>query len=88
MFLCVINIFIIKDKRKISQNNFGLKILKLRTHWNELILNRSKRENFFKHQFQVQYDDTFLKFLYIKTNDIIEFINNYLPITQLEEVLD
>jgi hypothetical protein len=77
-----------KNKSQNIKNYFGFKILKLRTTWNELILNRTKRENFFKTQFHLQYDDKFLKFLLVKSNDIIDFINAHLPMTQLERVIE
>lgn len=74
-----------KEKEKTSKS-FELKILKLRLQWNELILSKSKRSIFFEKQFHVQYDDEFLNFLFNKTLIIIETINNYLPLTQIDQV--
>jgi hypothetical protein len=73
-------------KSKSSKTNFELKILKLRTTWNELILSKNKRDTFFQQQFQIQYDDKFLKFLLFKSIEIIESINAHLPMTKIEEV--
>jgi hypothetical protein len=63
------------------------KIIKLRAVWNELILNKTKREIFFETQFKIQYDDKFLKFLLLKSIEIINIINSLLPMTQLDELM-
>jgi hypothetical protein len=63
------------------------KIIKLRAVWNELILNKTKRELYFDTQFKIQYDVKFLKFLLIKSIEIINIINNLLPMTQLDELM-
>lgn len=63
------------------------KILKLRSEWNELILNKNKREHFFKSQFHLQYDEHFLSFLLKKVILVIDAINQELPPTQIEEVI-
>lgn len=66
--------------------NLELRILKLRMHWKELILDANKRKLFFKDQFQNQYDEFFLQFLLSKIFEIINLINVNLPLTVLEEV--
>ena len=79
-------LFIQKENDNASKTNFELKILKLRMQWNELILNKAKRNLFFEKQFHVQYDHEFLNFLFNKTLVIIEHINSYLPETQIDQV--
>jgi hypothetical protein len=64
-----------------------LKILKLRTQWNEFILNKTKRDNFFRTQFHIQYDQEFLGYLLVKVTDIFDLITSHLPLTRIEEVI-
>lgn len=66
--------------------NLELRILKLRLHWKELILDEKKRAAFFEDQFRNQYDEFFLQFLFSKIVEIINLINKYLPLTTLEQV--
>ena len=73
-------------KNKGGKSSLEFKILKLRSEWNELIINKAKREFFFENQFKVQYDDEFLRFLLYKTSLIVQRINAELPPTQIEEV--
>ncbi len=68
------------------KSTLEFKILKLRSEWNQLILNKTKREIFFEKNFLKQYDDEFLSFLLKKVNGIIDVINAELPPTQIEEV--
>ncbi len=63
-----------------------LKILKLRTQWNEFIINKTKKDHFFEKQFHIQYDEEFLGYLLLKINEIIQIIEKYLPPTQIEQV--
>lgn len=63
-----------------------LKILKKRTHWNELVLSKIQRDKYFKSEFNVQYDSKFFAFLMIKSNEIIKIINSYLPETIIDQV--
>lgn len=65
-----------------------LKILKKRTHWNELILNKNQRDKYFKSEFISQYDSKFFDFLMIKSNEIIKIINSYLPQTTIDQVIN
>jgi hypothetical protein len=74
-----------KDKQGEKQG-LELKILKLRTQWNEFILSRTKRENFFRSQFHIQYDQEFLGYLLVKVTEIFDLISAHLPLTQIEEV--
>ena len=67
--------------------NLELRILKLRLHWKELILDEKKRKAFFEDQFRNQYDEFFLQFLLSKIVEIINLINKNLPTTTLEEVM-
>ncbi|RNA28444.1 hypothetical protein BpHYR1_037625 [Brachionus plicatilis] len=64
-----------------------LKILKKRTHWNELILSKSHRDKYFKDEFNMQYDSKFFAFLMLKVNEIIKIINSYLPLTAIDQVI-
>ncbi len=64
-----------------------MKILTLRSEWNELILSKSKRDAFFETQFPQRYDAKFFDFLLLKVTLIIEVINQHLPATQLEAVM-
>jgi hypothetical protein len=66
--------------------NLELRILKLRLHWKELILDEKKRAAFFEDQFRNQYDEFFLQFLFSKIVEIINLINKYLPLATLEQV--
>ncbi len=63
-----------------------VQILKLRSEWNELLLNKSKRIQFFETKFKDLYDERFFGTLLNKTNLIIDAVNDRLPLTQLEEV--
>lgn len=65
-----------------------LKIIKKRTHWNELILNKNQRDRYFKTEFSFQYDNKFFAFLMIKTNEILKIINSYLPQTTIDQVIN
>ncbi len=76
----------IKQTKK-KKNSLEVKILTLRSEWNELILSKSKRETFFETQFPQRYDAKFFDFLLLKVNLIFEVINQNLPPTQLEEVM-
>ena len=64
-----------------------MKILTLRSEWNELLLSKSKRDAFFESQFAQRYDNRFFDFLLAKVTSIFDVINEKLPITQLEEVM-
>lgn len=75
-----------KSKIEKKKSTREVQILKLRSEWNELLLNKSKRDAFFETKFKAQYDDNFFEFLLVKTNAIIDVINAKLPMTQLEEV--
>lgn len=73
---------------KQRKSSLEVQIIKLRSEWNELLLNKNKRETFFKKQFKVQYDENFFNFLILKVNSIFTIINSILPLTQIEEVMN
>ncbi|CAF0714453.1 unnamed protein product [Brachionus calyciflorus] len=76
-----------KDRTKTNQNEFEYKILKKRTHWNELILDRKQRELYFKTEFGNQYNKKFFGFLMLKASEIAKILNGHLPETIIDQVI-
>lgn len=58
----------------------------MRTHWNELILDKKQREKFFAQDFEKEIDPNFFKFLLAKVIRIVDIINEILTDTLVEEV--
>jgi hypothetical protein len=85
ILLCLIFIYI---KKRLTKNHFDIQILNIRSDLNELILSSSKRKHFFKNIFGYQYDNEFLKLLHHKVLIIISSINEILPSTQLDQIIE
>lgn len=74
------------QKSSNGQKDFEFKILKKRSHWNELILDRNQRDIYFKNEFNIQYNNNFFAFLILKINEIITIFNSHLPNTIIDQV--